>query len=195
MQSPLALTLTRRINLRYAALNNVLLVVTGSLLIALLAQIRIPLPFTPVPISGQTLGVLLVAAALGSRRGAASLGLYLVEGALGLPVFAGAPFGIARLLGPTGGYLIGFVAAAFVVGSLAERGWDRRWLGVLAMFAIGQAIIYLFGLAYLSTFVGLGNALNSGLWPFIPGDILKAVLAAAMLPAAWKLVNRGNHLE
>ncbi len=103
MQTPIALTLTRRGSLRQTALMDALLVVGGSLIVAGLAQIRIPLPFTPVPLTGQTLGVLLVAAALGSSRGAASLALYLVEGLLGLPVFAGGPLGIARLLGPTGG--------------------------------------------------------------------------------------------
>jgi biotin transport system substrate-specific component len=190
MQTPIALTLTRRVSLRHTALMDALLVITGSLVVAALAQIRIPLPFTPVPFTGQTLGVLLVAAALGSSRGAASLALYLVEGILGLPVFAGAPLGIARLLGPTGGYLVGFIVAAFLVGALAERGMDRDWKRVLCMFAAGMAVIYLFGVAWLSRFTGLGNALVSGLWPFIPGDILKAVMAAALLPSAWRWVNK-----
>jgi biotin transport system substrate-specific component len=189
MQTPIALTLTRRVSLRHTALMDALLVITGSLVVAALAQIRIPLPFTPVPFTGQTLGVLLVAAALGSSRGAASLALYLVEGILGLPVFAGAPLGIARLLGPTGGYLVGFIVAAYLVGALAERGMDRDWKRVLGMFAAGMAVIYLFGVAWLSRFTGLGNALVSGLWPFIPGDIIKAVMAAALLPSAWRWVN------
>lgn len=103
----------------------VALVVAGSLLVALLAQVSIPLPFTPVPVTGQTLGVLLVGGALGSRLGAASLALYLGEGAIGLPVFAGGVGGLP--VGPTGGYLVGFVLMAYVVGYLAERGWDRSW--------------------------------------------------------------------
>ncbi len=191
MQTPIALTLTRRISLRHTALMDALLVVGGSLIVAGLAQIRIPLPFTPVPLTGQTLGVLLVAAALGSSRGAASLALYLVEGILGLPVFAGSPLGVARLLGPTGGYLVGFIAAAFLVGYLAERGLDRDWKRVLIMFAAGTAVIYLFGVGWLAHFTGgLQNAFLAGLWPFLPGDILKAIVAAVLLPSAWRLVNK-----
>ncbi len=165
------------------------LVLGGSLLTALMAQIAIPLPFTPVPITGQTLAVLLVGAALGSRRGALSMAAYVLEGVLGLPVFAGGTAGLARLLGPTGGYLVGFIAAAFVTGWLAERGWDRRLLtAALAMLA-GNVVIYLFGLPWLARFTGgfLGpkGALVLGLLPFIPGDLVKLALAALLLPSAW----------
>ncbi len=164
------------------------LVVAGSLLIALAAQVAIPLPFTPVPVTGQTLAVLLIGALLGSRRGAMSVGLYLAEGALGLPVFAGGASGPARFLGPTGGYLLGFVAAAGVVGYLCERGWDRRVSTAALAMLIGNGVIYLFGLPWLAGFVGIEKVLMAGLWPFIPGDLLKVALAAGLLPAGWHLV-------
>ncbi|MGB9890072.1 MAG: biotin transporter BioY [Anaerolineae bacterium] len=165
-----------------------LLIGGGSVWVGLMAQIAIPLPFTPVPITGQTFGVLLVGALLGSRRGALALGLYLLEGIAGLPVFAGGSGGLARLLGPTGGYLVGFVAAAAVTGWLCERGGDRRVLtAVLAMLA-GNLVIYLFGLPWLACLVGPERALIMGLWPFIPGDLLKLTLAVLALPSAWALV-------
>lgn len=169
-----------------------ILILGGSLFTAWMARIAIPLPFTPVPITGQTLAVLLVGAALGSRRGALSMAAYVLEGALGLPVFAGGAAGLARVLGPTGGYLIGFIAAAFLTGWLAERGWDRQpFTAALAMLA-GNIVIYLFGLPWLARFVGgfLGpkGALTLGLLPFIPGDLLKLALAALLLPFAWRVV-------
>jgi len=198
MQTPIALTLTDRLSLRLSggtqttarrsALTDALLVIGGSLIVAALAQVRIPLPFTPVPLTGQTLGVLLVAAVLGRSRGAASLGLYLILGLLGLPVFAGAPLGLARLLGPTGGYLIGFIAAAALVGTLAERGMDRNWKGVSLMYLAGMAVIYLFGVAWLAVFTGPQAAITAGLLPFLVGDVLKAVCAALLLPAARRLM-------
>ncbi len=168
-------------------LRDVLLIFTGSLLVAAMAQVRIPLPFTPVPITGQTFAVLLIGAALGSRRGAASLLLYLVEGALGLPVFSGGAAGFAALAGPTGGYLLGFVCAAFLVGLLAERGMDRHFISALPVFLAGEAVIYLFGVTWLATFVGPSRAFADGLFPFILGDAIKLVAAALALPAAWKL--------
>jgi len=167
-----------------------LLVVGGSLFTALMAQIAIPLPFTPVPITGQTLAVLLVGAVLGARRGALSMLAYLAEGLVGLPVFAGGTAGVGRLLGPTGGYLVGFIGAAYVTGWLAERGWDRRPMtAVLAMLA-GNGVLYLFGLPWLARFVGPTHVLSMGLFPFIPGDFLKVFLASVLLPGAWKLVRK-----
>ena len=175
---------------RVGLVYDVALVTVGSALIALSARIAIPLPFSPVPITGQTFAVLLIGALLGSRRGALAVILYLLEGTAGLPFFAGGSGGLARLAGPTGGYLIGFVAAAFTVGLLAERGWDRRvWSTVLAMLA-GNAIIYACGLPWLGRFVGEGNVLSLGLLPFIPGDLLKLALAAITLPAGWRLLGR-----
>jgi biotin transport system substrate-specific component len=186
MHTTLALTLTRRLSARNALLTDALLIIGGSLFVALMAQVSIPLPF--VPITGQTFAVLIVGAALGAKRGAASLALYIVEGAMGLPVFAGGASGITSLFGYTGGYLIGFVAAAFVVGLLAERGLDRSWRTSLIPFVAGSIIIYFFGVAQLAYFIGLKAALENGLYPFIIGDTIKLILAAVALPSAWALV-------
>lgn len=168
------------------------LIVAGSLVVALSARLEILLPFTPVPVSGQTLGVLLVAAALGSRRGALAMAAYLAEGAAGLPVFAGGGFGLPYLLGPTAGYLWSFPVVAALVGALAERGWDRGPITAgLAMLA-GNAAIYLVGLPWLALFVGPEQVLMAGLIPFVAGDVVKVVLAAALLPAAWSLIGRAR---
>lgn len=164
-----------------------LLVLMGSWLVALLARLQIPIG--PVPITGQTLGVLLVGMLLGSRRGAISLMLYLTQGALGLPFFS-AGGGPLRLVGPTGGYLLGFVLAAFMVGLLSERGWDRKvWKTALAM-TIGNIVIYLPGLLWLSRFVPGDSLLVTGLLPFLPGDAFKIVLAMLILPSAWRWFER-----
>lgn len=167
-----------------------LLILGGSLFTALMAQVAILLPFTPVPITGQTLAVLLIGATLGARRGALSMATYLAEGLAGLPVFAGGTAGIGRLLGPTGGYLVGFVVAAYVVGWLAERGWDRRPVTTAVAMVIGNGVIYVFGLPWLARFVGPAHVLPMGLFPFIPGDFLKVLLAAALLPSAWQIMRR-----
>jgi biotin transport system substrate-specific component len=158
----------------------------GSLFIALCAQVTVPLPFTPVPITGQTLGVLLTGAALGSRLGALAVLAYLAEGFAGLPVFAaGGPPGVARLLAPSAGYLVGFLPAAYLVGWLAERGWDRKvWSTVLAM-VLGNLVIYACGLLGLARFVPANGLLAAGLLPFLAGDAIKIALAAAALPGAW----------
>ena len=195
-------------------LRDAIAIVAATILLAACAQIAIPLPFTPVPITGQTFAVLLIGATLGSQRGAAAVILYLIEGAAGLPFFA-----------PTGGmftygYLAGFVPAAFVTGWLCERGWDRDFRLALVAMLIGNAVIYLVGLPWLASAYALvwsgvdvpastpqfwqdvfasgqlgflrgdaaAAAVTSGLLPFIPGDLLKAVLAAAILPGASALV-------
>lgn len=164
------------------------LLLAASTLVALCAQVSITLPSSPVPITGQTLAVLLSGALLGSRRGAACLLAYLLEGALGLPVFAGGTAGLGKLLGPTGGYLIGFVAAAWVTGWLAERGWDRRPATAFVAMLTGNLTIYLFGLPWLAYFVGAEKVLTSGFFPFIAGDLLKLLLGTSLLPLGWKLV-------
>jgi len=179
---------TRRVALAYDAA----LVACGSVTIALSAQLAIPLPFSPVPVTGQTFAVLLMGALLGSRRGALCLVAYLAEGAAGLPVFAGGTGGVAHLAGPTGGYLVGFVVAAFVTGYLAERGWDRHlWTTALAML-LGSVAIYAFGLPWLACFVGAGKAVPLGLTPFVAGDIYKLVLAAVLLPSGWKVLGHAG---
>src|SRR4030042_351742 len=146
----------------------------------------------PVPVTGQTFAVLLSGALLGSRRGALSQLTYLAIGATGIPYWfaLGGPPGIARLVGPTGGYLVGFVAAAFVVGWLAERGWDRRvWMAIPAMLG-GSIVIYIFGLSWLSHFVPGDAVLQAGVYPFFIGDLIKVVAAALILPSGWMLLRR-----
>lgn len=158
--------------------------------LAISAQVYIPLPFTPVPITGQTLVVLLLGALLGSKKGTLAVITYLGLGFIGLPLFAAGGVGLSRLLGPTGGYLAGFVAAAYITGFLAERGWDRRIVTAgLAMLA-GNIVIYLFGLPRLAGFVGWNKVLSLGLYPFVIGDITKIVTAMLILPAGWKLIRR-----
>src|SRR5436190_4454813 len=157
------------------------------------SQISVPLPFTPVPFTLQPMVVLLAAAAMGARLGAASQLLYLALGIAGLPVFAASPVlapGVARLLGPTGGYLMSYPLAAFVAGTLAERGFDRRYLTAVVAMACGLAVIFAGGVFWLAAFVqarGLGAALAEGFYPFIAADFVKLLLAAAVMPSLWWL--------
>jgi biotin transport system substrate-specific component len=170
------------------------LVVLFSAFIALTAQVEVPL--WPVPLTLQTLGVLFTGAVLGSRRGVAALLLYLTEGALGLPVFAGGASGVGYMLGPTGGYLAGFVVAAGIVGWLAQRGWDRRLVWAAVAMVIGNVVIYVCGVAWLAMFLGgLWEALVKGMLLFLIGDTIKIAVAALALPGGWKLVRRRDSLE
>jgi biotin transport system substrate-specific component len=175
---------------RAGAASNVALVVAGSILTALAAQIAIPLPWTPVPITGQTFAVLLVGALLGPRRGFAAQALYLLEGAAGLPVFAGGTGGALAFAGPTAGYLVAFPFAAAAVGALCARGWDRRFVTMFAAMLVGSGVIFGLGLTLLARFVPASMLLAQGLLPFVPGDLLKSALAALAFPAAWRLVPR-----
>lgn len=163
-------------------------VVLGSLFIAACGRVAIPLPFTPVPLSLGTLGVLYAGALLGARRGAAAVGLYLLEGACGLPVFAGGAAGFAHFAGPTGGYLAGFPVGAFVTGTLAERGWDRSPAKAFAMTLLGSLPILGLGWLGLTRFMAPGAALAAGVAPFIPGDLIKSALTAGLLPFGWQLL-------
>lgn len=171
-------------------LTDVVVVLGFALLTAASAQISFWIG--PVPITGQTFAVLLAGAFLGSTRGALSQLTYLAIGATGIPFWfaAGGIPGITRLLGPTGGYLIGFVAGAFVTGWLAERGWDRHfWKTALAMLA-GNAVIYTFGLSRLACFVPGDSVLKLGLYPFIAGDAVKLAAASLVLPSSWQILGR-----
>ena len=176
---------------RLGIMRAVLLAVAGSLL--LWASAKVQVPFWPVPLTMQTFVVLGLGAAFGWRLGMATVALYLLQGAMGLPVFAGTPekgIGLLYMAGPTGGYLAGFVLAAGITGWLAERGFDRNVLTMgLAMLA-GTVAIYALGLGWLATLIGAEKAVEFGLLPFIPGDIAKLVLAAIVFPAAWKLIKR-----
>lgn len=167
---------------------DVLAVVAGSLLLTVSAKIQVP--FYPVPMTMQTLVVIGLGLALGPVRGAAAVALYLTQGALGLPVFAGTPekgIGLAYMMGPTGGYLAGYLPAAALAGWLAERGWDRNAFTAMLAALLAGAVIYVPGLLWLGSVVGWDKpVLAFGLYPFIPGDVMKAVLAAIAFPAAWK---------
>ena len=187
-----ALTMMDALFPRVTLARDLLLILGFGVVTALSAQVAFYIG--PVPITGQTFAVLLAGALLGSRRGALSQLTYLALGTMGAPIFAGWHGGPAVLMGPTGGYLIGFVAAAFVIGLLAERGWDRRiWSMAIAML-FGNVVIYAFGLSWLacwlSHFAPESSAFTVGLYPFIPGDMLKIALAAVALPSGWALINR-----
>ena len=166
------------------------LVIVFSLFIAAMAQFTIPIG--PVPITGQSFAVLLTGALLGSRLGAAAVIAYLIEGALGLPFFAGGGAGIVRFLGPTGGYLVAFPAAAFITGAFAEHGWDKRYLSAAAAMAIGSAVIFLGGWAWYAILTNTPpvTAFQLAVLPFLLGDVIKIALGAAVLPTGWALLKR-----
>ena len=168
------------------------LVVAAAALTALCAQISFYLPGNPVPVTGQTFAVLLTGAALGANRGAAAMLLYVLIGMVGLPVYADGKHGMDIITGASGGYLVGFLVAGWVVGRLAEARLDRRPLTALPLFLIGSAIIYVIGVPWLavSAHQSLGWAISNGFTDFIPGDLVKAAAAAAVLPAAWRLAGR-----
>jgi biotin transport system substrate-specific component len=172
-----------------ARVRDVLLVVAGALLTAACAQVSIHIPGSPVPLTGQTFAVVLVGAGLGARRGGLSLLLYLLMGFV-LPVYASGQQGTSVLTGASGGYLIGFVLAAYVVGAIAERGGDRRVLSAALAFAFGQLLIFGIGVPWLKVSASLswGSAIHEGFTIFILGGVIKAALAALLLPSAWRLL-------
>ena len=168
-------------------LRDLFLILAGSWLAALFAQIEIPM--LPVPITGQTFSVLLFGALLGSKRGAATMIAYIAQGSMGLPFFAGGASGLGILTGATAGYLLGFVAAAYIIGLLAEKGLERSVRTSIIPFLVGTVIIYAFGVAWLSIVLGsLSKAIQFGLLPFLVGDAIKLIAAAITLPSAWKFV-------
>lgn len=184
--------LARPCERRLARFYDAALVMGGSIIIAVCAQIAVGYP---VPMTGQTFAVLMVAALLGPRRGALCVLTYLAEGLLGLPVFAQGKTGLAAFLGPTGGYLVGFVGAAYLVGALAQRGWDRRLTTAIGMMVLGNVVLYACGLAWLFCLVHLmaeplggRGVLAIGLYPFLAGEVVKIALAVALLPCGWKMI-------
>ena len=172
-------------------------IVAGAALTAVAAQVALPVPGSPVPVTGQTFAVLLTAAALGPARGLAAQALYLVLGIAGLPVFAGASHGPGALFGATGGYLAGFLAAAVIVGYGTRRGADRSPVQTLLLFALASAAIYLIGTAWLCVDTGMSVSagISAGVTPFLPGDAVKALLAAGLLPGTWRLIGRASGRE
>jgi biotin transporter BioY len=169
---------------------NTALVLGTSWLIAISGQISIELPFSPVPITGQTLAVLLAGLILGKTLGAASVSAYLAQGAAGLPFFAGGKSGLAVLVGPTGGYLFGFLAAAYIVGMLSELRHKRSLLQAASSLVIGNITIYAFGLLWLARFVGESLVLQLGLYPFLAGDLLKILLGVVLVGGSSSLISR-----
>ena len=181
--------LGERVNAR---VRDVSLVIAGALLIYLTARIHLPVPGSPVPITGQTFGVLLVGGALGFRRGLIGVGLYVLLGVVGLPFFAEGKGGLSVIWGATGGYLIGFAIAGALVGRLAELGWDRKIGGALGAMLLGNLVIYAIGLPWLGVVTSSNpeETIALGLTPFLLGDALKLVLAAVLFPVAWWVVGR-----
>ena len=168
------------------ALRAIVLAIVGSLLLTASAKAQVP--FWPVPMTMQTFAVVVIGMAYGWRLGGATVLLYLIEGAAGLPVFSGTPergLGVAYMVGPTGGYLVGFFAAALLCGWLAERGWDRRLVPALFAMLLGHVVIFVFGLGWLAQSIGMQKAVAVGFTPFLAGTVVKIALAAAVLWAGW----------
>ena len=189
MQQTLGITITDKLEIPRNWVRDLVLVLIGSIMIAVSAQVVIRLPFSPVPITGQTFAILLVGFLFGRRLAVFTTIAYLLEGILGLPVFAGGGAGIGWLLGPSGGYLLGFVAASGVVGYLSDQGKDRKFFAILSAFALGQMVIYLFGVSWLTVFTGWASAVQTGILPFLIGDLIKALLAGGVLLGGWKLLD------
>jgi biotin transport system substrate-specific component len=179
---------------RSTALSNAVLVVSGVLGLAVLAQIAIPVPGSPVPVTGQTLGVLILGTAYGSTLGVTTFALYILAGIAGAPVFANSGHGLDRIVGATGGYLIGMLVATFVLGQLARFRLDQKFLTALPSMLIGTITTFSFGLVWLQQYTGQSWSwtINAGLTPFIVGEALKIAIAGTSLPAIWRVVNRKN---
>lgn len=164
-----------------------LLVVGGSIALTISAHVKIP--FYPVPVTMQTLVVLLIGMSYGPRLGAVTIAAYLAQGAMGLPVFASGA-GLLYMAGPTGGYLAGFLAASVVMGALAQRGWGKTAASTALAMIIGNLVIYALGVAWLANLFGMSVAINAGVLPFLYGDALKIVIAAGLMPFAWNMVSK-----
>ncbi len=169
---------------------NICLSFMGACILALCAQISVALPFTPVPVTAQSLAVLLIGAAFGAKRAFATTCLYIVFGLIGLPVFSAGAAGLATLSGVTGGYLIGFVFAATIMGYAGDKAKDRSLSTALVTFLLGHIIIFACGLTWLSFYVPTNKVISLGLMPFLPGMVFKTVLAAIIMPGLWKFVSK-----
>lgn len=183
-----------RDDVRFSALRAIVLMAVGTALLTLSAKVQVPLPYVPMTL--QTLVVLIIGASYGWRLGGATVALYLAQGAMGMPVFANTPpmpAGIGYLMGPTGGFLFGFFVAAVVMGYMAERGWDRSLLRVIVMMSIGHALIFAAGVAQLSLVMPFAKAWTVGVMPFVAATVVKTALAVALMQAAWSVTRRGEN--
>jgi len=180
--------LTKRLTKSKSLTANIVIAFSGSILLVLLARLSIPVPFSPIPITGQTFGVLFLGTVLGRKLGTLSVIIYIIEGITGLPVFAGGSFGFLYLLGPTGGYILGFIPAIYLVGYLAEKGWMNNVSATFVAMVLGTSIIFIFGISWLSVTAEFGTALSIGLYPYIPGAIIKIILATVTVYS----INRFN---
>lgn len=187
-----ATSLRARLIPRTSALTNAVLLVSGVLGLAALAQIAIPVPGSPVPVTGQTLGVLILGTTYGTTLGFTTFAIYLLAGIAGAPVFASGAYGIDRVVGATGGYLIGMLVATLVLGQLARFRLDQKFLTALPSMLIGTIITFVFGLIWLHQFTGQSWSwtISAGLTPFLIGEALKIAIAGTSLPIIWRLVNR-----
>jgi biotin transport system substrate-specific component len=190
MQNQTCAAVIRPQTKREALLYNFVLIIGASIFIALSAQIAFNVPFSPVPVTGQTFAVILVGALLGSRRGSLAIIAYLLEGISGLPVFAQAQFGIVHLFGPTGGYLIGFIPAAFLCGWLVESGWGKSYISTLGIMTIGTILIFICGLTWLKILTGSENVLLIGFYPYLTGAIIKIALATIVYRLGWLALDK-----
>lgn len=177
---------------RTSVLNNALLVATGTVFISAMAQIALPIPGSPVPVTGQTLAVLLIGTSYGATLGLTTLLTYLLLGIAGAPVFASGGHGIERLTGATGGYIIGMVVASFITGALAGRRWDQRFATAIPTMLLGNVIIFGFGVTWLHavTDKSWSWAVSAGLTPFILGEVLKIAIAGTSLPLVWRKIQK-----
>ncbi|MDO5089348.1 MAG: biotin transporter BioY [Leptotrichiaceae bacterium] len=166
---------------------NIFLVIGGVFFIALMSQVKIPLPFTVVPITGQTFAVMLIGLTYGKKLGVSTLLSYITAGTVGLPVFTGFSSGFP-FTSPSGGFIIGFLFAAYICGYFADKGWTKSYTKLILVLLLAHSVLYLFGLVQLSLFFPNKNIFIIGLIPFIPGDIIKMILMMGILPAAWKFV-------
>ena len=188
MQLSTCAAVFRPVEKRDALLYDIMLVIGASIAMALSAQVAVPVPFSPVPITMQTLAVLLTGALLGSRLGSLAVIAYLLEGIAGLPVYANAHAGFIHLIGPTGGYLFGFIPAAYLTGFLAERHGRTSWWITMLIMTAGTGVIFTVGLSWLALIVPGPGLLEIGFYPYLPGALIKIIIASLVFMSGWRLV-------
>lgn len=190
MSDSMVHTIAKPLIAKNSVLTDIFLAIIGSLFVGAMSQVSIPLPFSPIPITGQTFAVLLIALTYGNSLTFNTLLLYLAEGISGLPVFAGGTSGIGVILGPTGGYLIGFVFGGLLIATMVKAGFGKKPLHVFLISLAGNVVIYIFGILGLMRFMDFSQTLTLGVYPFIFGDIIKAILVGLAVPTAWKAIQK-----